>query len=148
MGDKGVVTNSNGFIRKLRLSTSNSRIKYYVFSVRCDGKSYPVAVHRLQAFQKFGTRMFESGMVVRHLDGNPLNNSVENIEIGTNSDNMMDIPKEVRITKASHPTHVHLMIIEDRKKGYSYSELMGKYNISSKGTISFIIKNSLASKAA
>jgi len=87
-------------------------------------------------------------MGVRHLDGNPLNNRVENIEIGTNSDNMMDIPKAVRITKSSHPTHTHQMIIEDRKKGYSYSQLMGKYNISSKGTISFIIKNSLASKAA
>lgn len=33
-------------------------------------------------------------MVVRHLNGNILDNSIANIEIGTNSDNMMDIPEK------------------------------------------------------
>jgi Mor family transcriptional regulator len=37
-------------------------------------------------------------------------------------------------------------IINDRKIGYTYKELMGKYNITSKGTISFIINKALKNK--
>jgi len=49
-----------------------------------------VPVHRLLAYQKYGNQILEEGIVVRHLDGNSLNNLEENIVIGTQSDNMMD----------------------------------------------------------
>lgn len=59
---------------------------------------------------------------------------------------MLDIPKEIRVINASNPTHDHEAIIKDRKNGYTYKELMGKYGISSKGTISFIINKALKNK--
>lgn len=75
---------------------------YLVF--RCPLTITPVGyikVHRLQALQKYGLALFEPGIVVRHLDGQKCNNSWENIAIGTNSDNQLDISEEVRISRAS-----------------------------------------------
>ena len=89
--------------------------------------------------------MFKEGIEVRHLNGNSKDNSFDNIEIGTHSENMMDIPKEKRFLGGSEPIHKHKEIIEDRKKGFTYNQLCKKYNISSKGTISFIINESTES---
>lgn len=76
--------------RKLQLN----RAGYYQFSY---SKRTPrIRVHRLQAFQKFGAKIYESGMMVRHLDGNKHNNSLSNIEIGTNSQNQLDRKAEER----------------------------------------------------
>ena len=88
--------------------------------------------------------MVKMGIDISHLDGNYLNNSESNIDLGTNSDNMMDIPKEVRIRKSSNASKKYSdelvqMIRLDKEKGMSYKELMIKYNISSKGTLSYII---------
>lgn len=90
--------------------------------------------------------MFRTGIVVRHLDGVRTNNSWSNIAIGTHSDNMMDVPKKKRILKASNPQYSHMDIIRDRRKGMSYKDIMNKYNITSKGTISFIINKSLCAQ--
>lgn len=77
--------------------------------------------------------------MVRHLNGNKLDNSFENIAIGTQQDNMLDKPKHKRIEWASHPKYDYESIKKDRLLGMTYRELMNKYNISSKGTISYII---------
>lgn len=37
---------------------------------------------------------------MRHLDGNSLNNSIDNIEIGSWTDNRLDIKKEIRTSLA------------------------------------------------
>lgn len=103
-------------------------------------------VHKLQAYQKFGEKTLIDGIVVRHFDGNPLNNEWDNILIGTQSDNMMDIPKKERILNASNPSHNHKAILEDRKNGMTYKEIMSKHSISSKATVSFIINKSLKTK--
>lgn len=104
-------------------------------------------VHRLQAYQKFGENLFKPGIVVRHLNGNPVDNSFDNIEIGTESDNWMDIPKEKRIERARNAARMLpkrysrdkvAMIKADHASGMSYNKLMKKYGISSKGTISYI----------
>ena len=120
--------------------------KYKYFSFRIDGKIIKVYFHRFQAYIKFGDALYEDNILVRHLDGNCLANSYPNIEVGTNSDNTMDIPKEVRVNKASNANKkysdelVHLIKC-DKKAGMSYKDLMLKYNISSKGTLSYIINN-------
>ena len=49
-----------------------------------------VKFHHMQAYEKFGDAIFEDGIVVRHLNGDPSDNSWDNIAIGTQSDNMMD----------------------------------------------------------
>lgn len=68
--------------------------KYLKISVRTsENSSFPVRVHKFQAYVKFGDKIFEKGIVVRHLDGDSLNNKWDNIAIGTQSQNMMDRPE-------------------------------------------------------
>lgn len=122
--------------------------KYKYFSFRIDGKIVKVYFHRFQAYIKFGDSLYERELLVRHLDGDLLNNSSNNIELGTNSDNMKDIPKNIRIQKASNANKKYsddlvLEILQDREKGTTYKGLMAKYNISSKGTLSNIINKRL-----
>ena len=79
-------------------------------------------------------------MVIRHLDGNSLNNKEENIEIETSSDNMFDIPEKVRIKKSALANRIYSnelikQIRKDKELGLSYKDLMKKYNIKSKGTL-------------
>lgn len=108
-----------------------------------------VFAHRLVAFQKYGIDMFRAGIVVRHKNGNSLDNSHGNILIGTHSDNMNDIPKKIRIRSAITASNKIRKfsdedvsrIKKDRHSGMTYKELMEKYSISSKGTMSYIINN-------
>lgn len=126
---------------------TNNMNGYFFLCVRINTeKSINIAVHRLQAFQKFGEEIFKEKIEVRHLNGNSTDNSYDNIVIGSHYENMMDIPKEKRILNSSNPIYCHKSIIEDRKNGLTYKELCIKYNIKSKGTINFIINNSLLSK--
>ena len=81
-------------------------------------------------------------MVVRHLDGNPKNNSYANIEIGTQRDNNLDIPREVRLRTAIYATSFMTKYdketverIKEFKKTHSYKETMREFGISSKGTL-------------
>lgn len=46
--------------------------------------------HKFAAFQKYGTLAFEKGTHVRHLDGNVLNLSYDNIVLGSAKDNQAD----------------------------------------------------------
>ena len=71
----------NGKQRKLNLK--NKKYQYYCFNIRIDGKPKRIEVHRLQAYQKFGDKIFEKGIVVRHLNGDSTDNSYDNIGIGT-----------------------------------------------------------------
>lgn len=136
---EGVVFNPKG-----KQIGTYSKNKYMYFSFRLNGKIVKVYFHRYQAYLKFGNSLYEDGIMVRHLDGDLLNNSVSNIELGTNSDNMLDIPKEKRIQKSANANKKYsddlvLEIKADRERGMSYKDLMEKYHISSKGTISNII---------
>lgn len=140
--DDGTIVSKKG----VPLSINFSRQGYLSTSIRYgDGKKMTRCfLHRLQAFQKYGDEVFKDNIVVRHLNSIKTDNSFDNIAIGTQKDNMMDKPKVVRILGASHPIHSHLDILIDRNNGMSYSAIMEKYSISSKGTVSFIINKSLA----
>lgn len=54
-----------------------------------------------ETFQKFGNDIFKSGRQVRHLDDNALNNSLENIGIGSPSENAYDMSYEKRYLRSS-----------------------------------------------
>lgn len=119
---------------------------YLRFSVM-DGKtSRCCPVHRLQAYQKFGDKIYEDGIEVRHLDGNPSNNSWDNIEIGTHSDNMMDRPKEVRARLAGNANRKY--DAEAVRAFYaatrSYKRTMAEFGIPSKGTLNYILRSVVA----
>jgi hypothetical protein len=134
---------------------------YLMFSFRLSKnhsdkpRTHTVMVHRLVAYQKFGMKMFESNTLVRHLDGNCKNNNPENIAIGSPSDNMFDQPKEVRLRKAITATtknrkfsdeDVRLIKADSKIHKIPYSQIMKKWDITSKGTLSFIINNEYKSK--
>lgn len=117
---------------------------YPVISIPIGGKGgkYPIKVHRLVAYQKFGNKIFEKGIQVRHLNGNKLDFSFENIELGTAKQNCQDIPKERRI-KASKTAHTYMKRripfemackIREELKNYQKGDcakIARKYNISS-----------------
>lgn len=131
---------------------------YYKHSFSIKSKIYHkrinILVCKLVAYQKFGLRLFGKNIEIRHLDGNSLNNRENNIAIGTHSQNMFDIPKEIRIRSsinASSKTRKFsdclIKEIKDKHSlGVSYKTLMKEYNISSKGTMSFIIHNKYVTK--
>ncbi len=95
-------------------------------------------------------KIFKKGIQVRHFNGNELDNSHDNILIGTASMNSMDRPEEKRISMAINASYKNRILtdeqvkelIKDRSEGMSYGKLMTKYNISSKGTISYMIQKS------
>ena len=100
--DMGVVTSAMGNI----LTPMINKEGYKVISIctkthkDINHSSYPLKVHRLQAYQKFGDKIFDKGIQVRHLNNIKNDNSFENIEIGTPSQNQLDNPKELNHRRA------------------------------------------------
>ena len=94
------------------------------------------------------TDIYKKGIVVRHLNGNKIDNSHNNISIGTQSQNMLDRPVEERKKHAMKATkammkykNVNEIIKYHEKNGKSYKKTMKKFNISSTGTLHYILNN-------
>ena len=139
ISNEGYAISYTGKPMKLRISPSG----YYVFNARINNILRIIYVHQLQAYQKYGESVF-CCFCVRHIDGNKLDNSIENINIGSHSDNMMDIPELNRIKKSSLANVKYTFlevqkIIEFYNKCKSYKKTMIEFNISSKGTLFYII---------
>ena len=86
--DKGYRVDREGIVHGIKvevLSAPPGNKGYPRFSIHIGKKFKSVHVHRLQAYQKFGQAMFQEGIQVRHLNGNKLDNSWNNIAIGTAS---------------------------------------------------------------
>lgn len=131
---------------KNKLTQKAFRQGYPMFSYRLEGKKVTAPWHRLQAYHKFGDKVFEEGIQVRHLDGDKRNCSYSNIEIGTASENQLDKPKEVRLQSALKATakwrkYNATEVKEFYKECKSYKETMEKFDITSKGTLHFILNN-------
>jgi hypothetical protein len=122
-----------------------SGVYYISLSIRYSlGESTTVYVHQLHAYQKYGEKALGDDVVVRHLNGDSLDNSWGNIAIGSMSQNLMDRPAGERkahsLIAASHQVKYDAEAIrKDHKDGLSYRDIMIKYDISSKGTVSHII---------
>jgi len=96
--------------------------------VRVDGKT--LKVHKAVALAFIGDR--PEGMVIRHLDGNPKNNTIGNLSYGTPSENVMDgyvyagrIKKDQKLTLKSAAE-----IKEKIKNGVKSAEIAKEYGIS------------------
>ena len=150
--DDGNVYNPNGI--KLSLTSQNG---YPAVSIKCKQIGYSdtkrVKVSRLQAYKQFGDKIYEDNIVVRHLDGNRENNSVTNISIGTQQDNVFDIPEKDRKAKSILGAKVIRKyddafvekIREERKSGKSYKQIMFDYSLS-KSTLHYILNNDYVAK--
>jgi hypothetical protein len=126
------------------LAVNRDRGGYWRFSVLgSDGKVRPLMVHRVVAYQKYGKGLFAPGIQVRHANGNQSDNSFENILIGTQSDNEMDKPDEIRKTVARNAARKLTeeqvcQLRKDRESGMKYDALVQKYGIR-KSTVSYIV---------
>jgi hypothetical protein len=140
----GILTNPKG--ESIGRVEPSGNLPYHLSSVKIDGRSKKFRTHRLQAFQKFGDKMYEEGICVRHLNGNSLDNSADNIEIGTHSDNMMDKSPEDRMKAALHATSFVRKYDKQEVRDFysehrSYKKTMDRFGISSKGTLNYILKS-------
>ena len=138
----GQVQSPRGVKRKLWEGPSG----HLHFMIRVDGVSKRIAVHSLAAFQKYGAAYLEDDVLARHKDGIPQNNKRPNILIGTQQDNMMDIPPHRRLEHARTAARSTRKLSdaeawalrEDRLRGMTYKELSKKYKIS-KSAISYLL---------
>lgn len=158
---EGDVISSTG--RKLKLAykhnpAQDGKGKYYRFSISVGSRSEgrwtgKIQVHQFIAYLKFGEVIFRPDMQVRHLNGNSLDNRWSNICFGTASDNMMDIEEETRVEKAgqagrSYDDDFIQELVDRRKEGATYKQLMAEFGITSKGTLSYLLNKSVASNEA
>ena len=121
---------------------------YLRLNIRTDNnESRLICVHRLLAYQKFGDKIFNKDLQVRHLNGNSLDNSYHNIGIGTARENQMDIDVMTRKIKAGNANRIydHKDVIDYYNQCRSYRQTMKKFGIKSLGTVNHIIKHSLKS---
>jgi len=113
------------------------------FTVKAPGSAsrYPIQVHQLAAIQYFGVDAVRAAPHIRHLNGDPGDNSPGNIALGTQSDNEMDRSPADRSAHAKLASEAiartdWAALDTDRAAGMSYAELVEKYGVS-KGTLSY-----------
>lgn len=80
-----------------------------------NGKRITILKSRFIAYQLYGDKIFEKGIIVRHLDDTLGNNSFDNISIGTHLDNMND-------RRRNGYTHIGC------KRRYDYSKVYRYYH--------------------
>ena len=119
---------------------------YPVFGIRVGTNVVKVMWHRLQAYQKYGEDLFKEGFVVRHKNSIKTDCSWDNILIGTQKENNMDKPKEDRLMYSLNATDKWRKYNASEVKEFynickSYKKTMEKFNMSSKGTLHFILNN-------
>lgn len=142
----GCVISPHGRNIKLRLSSSG----YLQFSIHIkrgnkNKLTQNVMIHRLVAYSKYGDSIYDAGICVRHLDGDKLNNSPNNIVLGTHTDNMNDVPVDIRIKRSliSAKTTRRFgeeelaSIVNDRNNGMSYNDICKKYDVGKSWCSSF-----------
>ncbi len=156
---KGEIVNPRGnYVRGGYHERSGLSYNYFTLTasrVPCvEKRTFRVFTHRLQAYQKFGESIFDDGIVVRHLDGDSCNNAINNIAIGTPSDNMMDRPRHERLAHAIHASRFNRrftdeqvqQIREDHVSGMSYNRLREKWGCS-KSQLSYMLSERAKRKA-
>lgn len=153
--EKGYTCDEDGNIYGLRGIKINpllapDRRKFTIRTDELTGErsTTTIPAHRFVAYCKYGDKLFEEGIVVRHLDGNVLNDSWDNLRLGTQSQNMMDRPKEDRIAHAKRAaSFIRKYTDEEEEKIYnfylsckSYKQTIEKFNVSNKNMLFRIIK--------
>ncbi len=97
VGNDGSVWSCKRFGRWKRMSASKSKGLYYVLSLYRCGKKYLRKVHHLLLETFVSPRI--PGLVCRHLNGDSLDNSLENLCWGTSLENSADTIRQGRSPK-------------------------------------------------
>lgn len=150
--DRGYRVQINGDVvspsgKTIKLSHTGKR-KYLKFNIRAENTFRVVLVHKLQAYQKYGDRVFTEGIVVRHLNGERFDNSFVNIEIGSYQDNALDIPEKDRVQKAIKASYskrkltneeINIMVDLRLNEKVSYAELGRQFKLTKSAVRWFFI---------
>lgn len=139
---EGFVINPSGVLVK-----GNVDNNYLQFSVRIEKKVIKIRHHKFQAYFKEGDKIFVGKVLVRHLNGNSLDNSWSNIVIGSQRDNMLDRPVEDRQAHSKNAkklSEIEKDIIYQDKlvNNLSYRVLSKKYSVPVSTIKDFINKKS------
>ena len=145
---KGYTVNKEGNVigvKGYKLRSSKDSNGYLRLGIRdFNGKIQQLYVHRFVAYIKYGDSLFNTNIQVRHLNGDPCDNSWDNIAIGTPKENAMDKLPETRLRSAMIATsyvrkYDRLRVKEYYSKCKSYKKTMEHFGIGSKGTLHFIL---------
>jgi len=137
--------------KKLRLNASGKNYNPR-FSVRGPNREHlKVEAGKLSAYQKFGDKIFDPNLVIRHLDSNPMNIRKSNIELMTfkESEQLKGEETHKRCSKnaASHlKKYDNDEVRSFYQKCRSYDLTMEKFGISSKGTLHYILNKRVKQK--
>lgn len=116
-------------------------------SLQKDGKVKDMQIHRLVLFAFKGPPL-NYHYETRHLDGNPKNNYIDNLEWGTKSENYKDRIKHGTGNHGENHGQTHLTeqdiknIRLLRDKRFTYKAIAEKYNISTSQAYRIIFKES------
>lgn len=145
--ENGQVVGTSGKVLrpKTNRSTATPSVQISVRDPRLGHRQ--VKVSQLAAYQWFGEATFASGVEVRHLNGDGLDNSRCNLALGSAHDNQMDMSVGARNKRANSGAFVgrSLSLMEvrrlrrDRERGRKLKELAAKYGVS-KTTVSCIVR--------
>ena len=122
-GHPGYAVSDKGIVLSCRQSGSWKRRKlhkarYGYMSIAVDSKTYQVHRFVLEAF----AGPCPEGMECRHLDGNPANNSLDNLRWGTRQENVDDKQRhgtQIRGEKTCNAVLTEDLVIELRKRAIS-----------------------------
>ncbi len=112
--EKGYTHTEDGFIMNPRGKAMCGHVGsygYYMLGIFFNGKRMKVLAHRFIAYCVWGEVIFEHRLI-RHLDGNQLNNRPDNLKPGSHHDNMMDMPRAdrvARITKGNRTKALNIL---------------------------------------
>ncbi len=148
--EDGLVYNADGQQRKVLLKNVRKPFYYYFhirgYEPRKFNITYKVEAHKLQAYQKFGDLLFRPGIQVCHINNDSLDNSWDNITIGTIKENRERISsyRESSDTKRKlryYSDELVAKVRARRNEGKKYKEIMEEFDISSLGSVHYILNN-------
>jgi len=151
--ERGYFVDKNGTFKTPNDTIIKTKDKqgYVRTSIQIKGKNKHLFAHRLQAYQMYGEKIYKKGNVCRHLDADKDNNSIKNICLGTNKENFLDIPREQVIERANRAAKATIKYDRDEVISFyerckSYKQTMERFNMSSGGTLHYILNKRKLSK--
>lgn len=116
------------------------KYSYKAVFIVIEEKKYIVTLHRLQAYQKFGEKIYDKDLDVYFKDGNRGNLSFENIAIGTKRDIRMNSPKENRSRKGVNFKYDYDKVKKFYKEN-GWALTMKKFNFPHGSSLSLILNS-------
>ena len=145
VSEEGDLLKPSGKPASFTTSSTGYKISRNLTVPGCSYKTW-FFVHRLAAYQWFGDIIFRPSIQVRHLNNDSADNSRKNLAIGSQSENILDIPEAKRKSVGAYAaSYLRSLspadaqrLIDDRKDGMTYRELIEKYGVA-KSTVSYIV---------